>query len=70
MISSKNMKLSDRVRAGSEAAPWVIEEIRRLEDELDSAICEVYKKEDELVACTNLLMGFSVITFSSGEKSS
>lgn len=28
------MKLSERVRAGSEAAPWVIEEIERLEAEL------------------------------------
>lgn len=30
------MKLSDRVRPGSEAAPWVIEEIKRLEAELEA----------------------------------
>jgi hypothetical protein len=34
-------KLSDRVRPNSEAAPWVIEEIKRL--------------EAELAACSNLL---------------
>jgi len=28
-------KLSDRVHAGSEAAPWVIEEIKALEAELE-----------------------------------
>ena len=30
------MKLSDRVRPGSEAAPWVIEKIKRLEAELEA----------------------------------
>lgn len=29
------MKLSDRVRPDVEAAPWVIEEIKKLEAELD-----------------------------------
>lgn len=29
-------KLSDRVRPNSEAAPWVVEEIKRLESQIDS----------------------------------
>lgn len=28
------MTLSERVRAGSEAAPWVVDEIKKLEDQL------------------------------------
>ena len=30
-------KLSDRIRPNSEAAPWVIEEVKRLENELEAA---------------------------------
>ena len=30
------MSLSERIRAGSEAAPWVVEEVVRLERELDT----------------------------------
>lgn len=35
------MKLSDRVRPGSEAAPWVIEEIKRMEAELEAKAAPV-----------------------------
>ena len=28
------MSLSERVRAGSEAAPWVVDEIKKLEDQM------------------------------------
>ena len=37
------MKLSERVRPNCEAAPWVIEEIRRLERELSDAYLELRK---------------------------
>lgn len=59
MLIVNRIKLSDRVRANSEADPWVIDEIERLEADLESALCELYNKEDDLVACTNLLIGFS-----------
>jgi hypothetical protein len=37
------MKLIERVRPNSEAAPWVIEEIKRLERELPDAHLELLK---------------------------
>ena len=37
------MKLSERVRPNCEAAPWVIEEIKRLEQELSDAYLELRK---------------------------
>lgn len=37
------MKLSERVRPNYEAAPWVIEEIKRLEGELSDAYLELRK---------------------------
>lgn len=37
------MKLSERVRPNCEAAPWVIEEIKRLERELADAYLEFRK---------------------------
>lgn len=37
------MKLSKRVRPNCEAAPWVIEEIKRLEKELSDAYLELCK---------------------------
>ena len=37
------MKLSERVRPNCEAAPWVIEEIKRLERELSDAYLEFRK---------------------------
>lgn len=36
-------KLSKRLRAGVEAAPWVIEEIEKLEQELNDVYLEMYK---------------------------
>lgn len=36
--------LSERVRSGSEAAPWVVDEIKQLEDEI-----ERLRKEIELL---------------------
>ena len=37
------MKLSERVRPDCEAAPWVVEEIKRLERELFDAYLELRK---------------------------
>jgi len=37
------MKLSERVRPDCEAAPWVVEEIKRLERELSDAYLELRK---------------------------
>jgi hypothetical protein len=42
--------LSDRVRPDVEAAPWVIKEIQRLEEELDSVYLELYKQKSEIAA--------------------
>lgn len=39
------MKLSDRVRPGSEAAPWVIEEIKRLEAALEAKAAPVGERD-------------------------
>lgn len=36
-------KLSKRLRIGGEAAPWVIEEIEKLEQELNDVYLEMYK---------------------------
>ena len=33
----KNVKLSDRIRPNSEAAPWVIDEVKKLEEKLSKA---------------------------------
>jgi len=41
------MPLSDRVRPTIEAAPWVIEEIKRLETELAEAYEELHKLRSE-----------------------
>lgn len=35
--------LSKRLRAGVEASPWVIEEIEKLEQELNDVYLEMYK---------------------------
>lgn len=42
------MSLSERLRPEVEAAPWVIEEVKKLEEELDAARRAVYlvKKEN------------------------
>jgi hypothetical protein len=37
------MKLSDRIRPDVEAAPWVIEEVKKLEQELADAYLEMRK---------------------------
>jgi len=36
--------LSERLRPGVEAAPWVIEEVKRLEVELEDAYAEICKQ--------------------------
>ena len=33
-MKDKKNKLSDRVRSGSEAAPWVVDEIEKLENQI------------------------------------
>lgn len=42
------MSLSERLRPEVEAAPWVIEEVKRLEEELDAAwmAVDLVKKEN------------------------
>ena len=45
----KRVKLSERVRADSEVAPWVIDEIKRLEFELELANLEIRRLEDEVM---------------------
>jgi hypothetical protein len=37
MDATTKVKLSDRIRAGCEAAPWVVDEVKKLEAELDVA---------------------------------
>jgi hypothetical protein len=44
------MSLSDRLRPGVEAAPWVIEEVQRLESELAEAYAELSKLRGTLTA--------------------
>jgi len=39
--------LSDRIRAGSEAAPWVIESVRKLESEIAALKQKLFKAETE-----------------------
>lgn len=43
-------KLSDRVRADVEAAPWVIVEIKKLEKELEDVYLEMKKIRPGLTA--------------------
>lgn len=45
----KRVKLSERVRPDCELAPWVIDEIKRLELELDLANLEIRRLEDEVM---------------------
>lgn len=40
------MKLSDRLRSGSECAPWVLEEVKRLENDLELAEDDVARAAD------------------------
>lgn len=44
----KKVKLSLRIRPNSEAAPWVVEEVKKLEQELQSI-------NDHMEACRQLL---------------
>lgn len=59
-------KLSERVRPDVEAAPWVIDEIKKLEDKLDSMNCTmgvgdgsgnlfVHGDYDSIKACQKLI---------------
>jgi hypothetical protein len=43
------MKLSDRLRPDVEAAPWVIEEVKKLEKELGDAYLEMRKQLPSVV---------------------
>lgn len=43
------MKLSDRIRPNVEAAPWVIEEVKRLEWELSKAYTELLKLRPKVI---------------------
>lgn len=43
------MKLSDRLRPDVEAAPWVIEEVKKLEQELADAYLEMRKQLPSVV---------------------
>ena len=42
-------KLSQRVRPNSEAAPWVVEEIKLLESELEVAKAELQKLKNDVL---------------------
>lgn len=44
------MSLSERLRPEVEAAPWVIEEVKKLEEELDAAwmAVDLLKKDEEM----------------------
>lgn len=52
------MALSDRIRPDVEAAPWVIEEVKKLENDLAEikkfADCLVYLMEDNYTVVTGL----------------
>lgn len=43
------MKLSERIRAGSEAAPWVVEEVKALEAEVARLRHEVHPSDAERI---------------------
>lgn len=47
------MSLSERVRPNIEAAPWVVEEIKRLEVELVEAYAELRKQRPSIQAAFN-----------------
>ena len=50
----KKVKLSERVRPECELAPWVIDEIKRLEFELELANLEIRRLEDEVISYISL----------------
>ena len=50
----KKIKLSERVRPECELAPWVIDEIKRLEFELELANLEIRRLEDEVISYISL----------------
>lgn len=52
---NKMVKLSDRIRANSEAAPWVIEEVKKLEEKLSK--CNDIRKAALEVAAENIRGG-------------
>jgi hypothetical protein len=49
-LCGKVTALSERIRANSEAAPWVIEEVKRLELELSEAYAELRKQSGHVTA--------------------
>ena len=49
------MSLSDRIRPNSEAAPWVCEEVKKIERQL----AEVTKQRDALIAFLECEMNWS-----------
>lgn len=48
--------LSDRIRPNSEAAPWVIDEVKRLETELAEAYEELRKQRKTIKAVFNRIV--------------
>jgi hypothetical protein len=44
------MSLSERIRPNCEAAPWVVDEVRRLEFELSEAYAELRKQRPTIKA--------------------
>ncbi len=54
-MSDAKRKLSDCIRPTVEAAPWVIEAVLELENELAAALAAIKVKDDYL----NLLIGYT-----------
>ena len=50
-------KLSDRIRPNSEAAPWVIEEVKELETEIERRRVEVVELKGILLAVFDISLG-------------
>jgi hypothetical protein len=47
------MSLSERIRPNCEAAPWVVDEVRRIEFELAEAYAELRKQRPAIKAVFN-----------------
>jgi hypothetical protein len=50
VLVSRDTPLSERIRPNSEAAPWVIDEVKRLERELAEAYAELRKQRPAIKA--------------------
>lgn len=58
------MSLSERLRPEVEAAPWVIEEVKKLEEELDAAWMAVDLVKKENTQLIDALRKVQALTFS------